>query len=238
MIIGRRFTVIANNFLDNFVPPILRDSFIFSWLAKAVFKNAPYSIEYFKEHAFEMSQVEFRRFYEETSLRVHQGETDLSPDSAAAVMTNISEGPVLEVGCGGGWLSSRIAKTHDVIATDISVRGSYVSLQHSGFTAIESDASAIPFKTDSFSTVVCTHTLEHVVNFQAALDELRRVCSGKLIIVVPRQRPYKVTFSPHLHFFPYRWSVLAYTGNQYLSSLDLVGGDWLLIEDHSPHSVV
>lgn len=233
MIIGRRITVLLNRFVDEAVPPFIRESFVFSRLAKFVFKDAPYSIQDFKEHAFEMPPSEFRRFYEETRLRIHQGDTDLSPASAVAVLDAIQDGPVLEVGCGRGWLSKQISAKHETVATDISLRGSYVSLAHEGFAAVESDAANIPFADNSFPTVVCTHVLEHVTDFQRSISELRRVCSGRLVIVVPRQRAYKVTFSPHLHFFPYRWSVLAYTGAENLDSLELVGGDWLLIEDHS-----
>lgn len=233
MIIGRRITLLLNAFLDNVVPPFMRDSFLFSWVANSLIKESPYRLEEFRERAFEMPVSEFRRYYAETRLRVHQGETDLSPESARAVIAEVAPGKVLEVGCGGGWLSSRLAQDHDVVATDIALLGSYVSLSHDGFLAAEADATALPFADRSFPTVVCTHTLEHVTDFQAALSELRRVCAGRLVVVVPRQRPYRVTFSPHLHFFPYRWSVLAYTGSKWLESLELVGGDWLLIEDHS-----
>lgn len=233
MIIGRRVSVLLNRFLDEVVPPFIRDSFIFSLMARAVFRNAPFSAAEFKERAFEMSDLDFRRYYEETELRVHQGETDLSPKSAQGVLDAVESGPVLEVGCGRGWLARRLAEKFPTVATDISLRGSYASLDQSGFSAVESDASHIPFPDKSFQTVVCTHTLEHVTNFQESLSELRRVCAGRLIVVVPRQRAYRITFSPHIHFFPYRWSVLAYTGSKYLESLDLVGGDWLLIEDHS-----
>ena len=186
MIIGRRITVVLNTFLDQVVPPFIRDSFIFGAVAKVIFKSAPYSIDEFKERAFEMESAEFRRFYEETQLRVHQGETDLSPESAQGVLREIQAGPVLEVGCGRGWLASQIGSRFTTFATDISLRGSYVSLSHSGFTALEADAARIPFADKSFSTVVCTHVLEHVTEFQQTLSELRRVCSGKLIIVVPR----------------------------------------------------
>lgn len=233
MVIGRRFTLILNGFLDSVVPPFLRDSFVFSWIARLLVRESPYSIEEFREKAFEMPESEFRRYYADTVPRVGQGATDLSPGSADGVLEAVGDGPVLEVGCGGGWLASRLAARHRVVATDLALHGSYVSLSHDGFLAAEADAAALPFPDRSFPTVVCTHTLEHVTDFQSALSELRRVCSGRLVVVVPRQRPYRVTFSPHLHFFPYRWSVLAYTGTKWLRSLELVGGDWLLIEDHA-----
>ena len=56
---------------------------------------------------------------------------------------------------------------------------------------------------DAFELVLCTHTLEHVLNFEKAIAELRRVASNKLIIIVPLQRPNKYTPDLHVNFFPY-----------------------------------
>jgi len=82
--------------------------------------------------------------------------------------------------------------------------------------------------------VVSTHTLEHVQHFGAALDELRRVARQRIVVVVPHQRPYRATFNPHIHFFPYKFSLLAWTGTDHPHTLDLVGGDWLYVEDVVP----
>lgn len=232
--IPRNITTKINYVIDECVPPLIRDSFIFSWAARLVFKNSPWTIENFKEMAFEMSDEDFRRFYLETSVRVSQGETDLSTDSAAAVINAVIDGPVLEVGCGGGWLAEQLGERFSVVGTDITLTGNYLSHRTHSFIPVESNSSALPFRDAAFPTVVCTHTLEHVTDFQRSLSELRRVCSGRLIIVVPRQRAYRTTFSPHIHFFPYRWSVLGYTGSANLKRLDLVGGDWLLIECCAP----
>ena len=58
--------------------------------------------------------------------------------------------------------------------------------------------------------MVCTHVLEHILEFRQALSELRRVARRRLIIVVPQEREYRFTFNPHLHFFPYPHSFLRY----------------------------
>jgi len=236
MIVSRRVMVGLNWFLDSFVPPILRDSFVFSLVSQLITKGAPMSFRKFRSEAFEMTDQQFRDFYEKTALRVHQGATDLSPKSAEAVRRAVTAGPVLEAGCGRGWLAKEISKSHRVVATDVSLTGSYAEIGENMPSLVECNLEALPFSDGQFPTVVCTHTLEHVLDFQKAIGELRRVCSGTLVVVVPRQRPYDVTFSPHLHFFPYRWSLLAYTGVAYLHSLTLVGGDWLLIEHHHGES--
>jgi hypothetical protein len=55
-----------------------------------------------------------------------------------------------------------------------------------------------------------------------------------MVVVVPHQRPYHATFNPHIHFFPYKFSLLAWTGTDNPHTLDLVGGDWLYVEDVVP----
>jgi hypothetical protein len=57
----------------------------------------------------------------------------------------------------------------------------------------------------------------------------------RVVVVVPRQRPYRSTFNPHLHFFPYEFSLLAWTGTERPHSLSLAGGDWLYVEDQVPN---
>ena len=77
--------------------------------------------------------------------------------------------------------------------------------------------------------MVCTHTLEHTKNLHRAISELRRVGSKELIVVVPRQRPYKYTFSLHSHFFPYRWSLESAFGGRDSAQIER-HGDWLYYE--------
>jgi hypothetical protein len=45
-----------------------------------------------------------------------------------------------------------------------------------------------------------------------------------------------VTFNPHVHFFPYAFSWLAWSGTDRPHSLTLRGGDWLYVEEQVPAS--
>ena len=67
---------------------------------------------------------------------------------------------------------------------------------------------ALPFADRTFDTVICTHVLEHILDLRRAIAELRRVTAQRLILIVPREREYRFTFNPHLHFFPYKHSFL------------------------------
>ncbi|MCU1429662.1 MAG: SAM-dependent methyltransferase, partial [Actinomycetia bacterium] len=138
---------------------------------------------------------------------------------------------VLDVACGAGFLSGLLAdRGHEVVGCDVAVsagrRGADPRVQW-----CDGNLEELPFRDRAFDTVVSTHTLEHVQHLAGAIDELRRIAARRLVIVVPRQRPYAVTFNPHIQFFPYRFSLLAWTGTDYRHTIDLVGGDWLYVEE-------
>jgi ubiquinone/menaquinone biosynthesis C-methylase UbiE len=77
-----------------------------------------------------------------------------------------------------------------------------------GIEYVAAKIESLPFPDRHFDTVVCTHVIEHILDYRAAIAELRRVCRRRLIIVVPREREYRYTFNPHFNFFPYPQSFL------------------------------
>ena len=220
-----------NALLDDWVPPRLRDSRVFAALARRMHHAQDIPIEQFKERAFELSGTEFRDFYRTHHTHLDQGDTDLTPASEEGVVAAVGGCSVLDVACGKGHLSRRLASGHRVVGCDGSIHEGWRALVHPGLVTVEAVIEQLPFADASFDTVVSTHTLEHVQHLGLALAELRRVARCRVVVVVPRQRPYQVTFNPHIHFFPYRWSLLAWTGTEHPHRLDLVGGDWLYVED-------
>ena len=64
------------------------------------------------------------------------------------------------------------------------------------------------YRPNSFDTVICTHTLEHILDIKEVYDKLIKITKKRLIIVVPKERPYNHTFNGHIHFFPYSWSFI------------------------------
>lgn len=90
----------------------------------------------------------------------------------------------------------------------------------------------LPFETNFFDTVICTHALEHIKDYECALKELRRVCKKRLVIVVPRQREYKYTFDLHMNFFTYAYHVQKLLKNPKAQILE-IGNDWVCVEDFS-----
>ena len=98
---------------------------------------------------------------------------------------------VLEVGCGEGFVTNYLSKRFSSARfTGLEVRREALSFaKKSGERAnwLQGDAFQLPFRDHSVPVVVCAEVLEHLPDAQAALAEMRRVCSGTLILSVPNQ---------------------------------------------------
>jgi ubiquinone/menaquinone biosynthesis C-methylase UbiE len=208
MPISRNVAVAVQYLLDEWVPPRLRDSRWFMALPmKLVLRSSTPDFLEFKDWIFTASPEEFTALYERTAaVNSLQGETDCNNACIDAILALVKGRRVLEVGCGRGFLAGRLAEHNDVTACDIVIDDA-VRHRHPSVTFDQASVEALPYESASFDVVVCTHTLEHVVDLPRAVGELRRVAAEDLVIVVPRQRPYKYGFNLHTQFFPYRWSI-------------------------------
>lgn len=223
--------------LDECIPPIIRDARWFMWIPfKLLFgEKADYFFS-FKDRAMEASSQDVHEIYMATADVHIQRETDLNEQCVEAIKANAVGSTVLDVGCGRGYLADQLSRTgFSVTGCDFRIpdemRARFPRIRFE-----QTPAEALPFAAGDFDTVICTHTLEHVQNLTAAITELRRVTRRRLIVVVPRQRPYRYTFDLHLHFFPYRHSLLTHLTpmpditNRTVQDLD---GDWYYQEDKS-----
>jgi len=228
--VSRKASLRINAALDRWLPPALRDSRPVAALVRRMYGPLTEDISRFKEHAFYLSRRDYARFYQSLRSRLDQGTTDLTRESLDGVIAAVSGTRVLDVACGRGHLAERIAADHQVVGCDVAVTAGRRGSRHTVLYC-EGNVEELPFRDGAFDTVVSTHTLEHVQHLAEALTELRRVSARRIVIVVPRQRPYRVTFNPHIHFFPYKFSLLAWTGTARRHTCDLVGGDWLYAEE-------
>jgi ubiquinone/menaquinone biosynthesis C-methylase UbiE len=208
MKLSRNITNIIHFILDNLVPPFIRDTKWFMWIPfKIVFKDKQSVFFTFKDDFVNLTDKQIIEIYKDTK-RVHlTRETDINTGCIDRILSEVVGTRVLDLGCGTGYLSNLIEKTHKVTSLDfIKPRGFKAENESTMF--IEADVTAMPFGDNSFDTVICAHTLEHVRDINKAIIELQRVCKNKLIIVVPKQRPFKYTFDLHIHFFPYEFVFL------------------------------
>ncbi len=227
MTVSRNVTLIVHFILDHLLPPVLRDSRVFMYpLFYLVFREKTADFLNFKEQLPILSNEQINQKYSLLGEKFIDRPTDLNRQCIDAIDKLVVGETVLDVACGSGFLSQRlVSKGKSVIGVDIIVP----SAPSNNPRFISGEITALPFADKEFDTVVCTHTLEHIRDISKALDEIKRVCAKRLIIVVPCQREYRYTFDLHIHFFPYEYKLRQLVGNQ--GEIKKLNGDFLVTLD-------
>lgn len=132
----------------------------------------------------------------------------LNPARARAIEEHAGDS-LLDVGCGNGRYVLHYARTHETTGLDLQ---SYPQWDEDPERFHVGDAADLPFDDNSFDTVCCFETLEHVPDPAAVLKELHRVCRRNVIVTVPncelppaltnsRLTYYHYTDRSHVNFF-------------------------------------
>jgi SAM-dependent methyltransferase len=217
--------------LEDVVPPFLRDSFLFYGLMWLLYRDKTRYQSQFRESIPHLSGSEYQRYYE--TFPGLDSETDCNQACLDLIVDSVLGESVLDVGCGRGFVANLIQSSRQVTTTgtDFLIEDS-VPQRYPNCTFVKSKIEALDFADNQFDTVVCTHTLEHILDLPQALRELRRVAKRRLILVVPREREYRYSFNLHVHFFPYPHSFLKHLSplpNTY--TCKVVDGDIFYVED-------
>lgn len=194
--------------MEELLPPILRDTALFKYAASLAWGKHISDLAQFRKSAPFVTAEQYSQLYLDHP-RVHEG-TDNSEACLARIAADVVGPNVCDVGCGTGALLRHIRHHSrqdltrmvgtDLIAPERPIGG--------GIDFVAGWIENLPFADRSFDTVVCTHVLEHILNYRHAITELRRIARRRIIIVVPREREGIYTFNPHLNFFPYAHSFL------------------------------
>ena len=69
-------------------------------------------------------------------------------------------------------------------------------IRSDGHSACLSDIEALPFADNTFDYVLCCETVEHVLNPISVIDELARVCRGKIVLTIPWLQETRINGRP------------------------------------------
>lgn len=96
----------------------------------------------------------------------------------------------------------------EVTTTDLSENACKMAKEIFNINAIPADIHNLPFKDKEFEAVLCSETLEHVTDYQKAINELLRITGKVLIITVPHETEEIVAQNialniphAHIHYF-------------------------------------
>lgn len=193
--------------LEDILPAFIRDSRLFKGAASLVWGNHIADLARFRERAVFLTDQEYEDLYKHHP-RVHAG-TDNSKACIDAIIKDTIGQSVCDIGCGTGILLDYIRKARPELTRLTGVDFAIDDAESlDGIEYVAAKIEKLPFKDGEFDTVICTHVIEHVLDYRAAIKELRRITKKRLIIVVPREREYRYTFNPHFNFFPYTHAFL------------------------------
>ncbi len=128
-------------------------------------------------------ELHFWEEHEANHPGAYQDESESSYQKLAAWMNSSENARVLDIGCGSGALLKRIPSK-----TKMGVEPSENLLKHAeGFFGVISTAGNLPFQDGSFDLVFFKHSLHHVQDKSAAIQEAARVLKkgGRLIVIEP-----------------------------------------------------
>lgn len=228
--LSRRVTNAIRYILDEWVPPVLRESCIFMYPMMYIWfkgKNVKKNMD-FKSVFHNLSDEEFKAYYEEYEY-VAKRLTDLSDDSIDYILSQLGDkkdASILDVGCGCGLV---LKKAYDLGYTNLLGADLVPKSIFPEITIKQANIEHLPFDDNQFDIVICNHTLEHVLDLPKAISELKRVAK-KLILTVPKQRYYNYTFDLHIHFFPQISYLLKYI-NEPVENITYrnIKGDWTVV---------
>lgn len=215
--------------MDEFIPPIIRDS---RWFMKLFFMLAYRQsnvddIMNFKSRVWGMSEEEYETFYSSLNSVSRNRLTDLNEKCLEAIANTVDGSEkVLDVGCGGGYLLKYLKTSSNVK----ELYGSDLFEAHStnDFVYVKAHADKLPFADKSMDVVTCCHVLEHLKDPKASINEILRVAKKKVVVVVPCQRPFYYTLDEHINFFTYADQLVYLIGLSHYE-IKKVDGDWLYI---------
>ena len=194
--------------LEDFLPPVIRDSFLFKFLIKKIVKNE--TLEKLKSIIINISEKKYINLYKDLN-KIHR-ESDLSQICLNEILKNIKPNKIIDVGCGEGFLLKKINQNFkDINLTGIEIDFSSKlrkKLSKQNIKLIKMKIENLHSIKEKFDTVICTHVLEHILDINLAYKNLKKICKKRLIIIVPRERAYMHTLNAHIHFFPYTWSFI------------------------------
>lgn len=90
---------------------------------------------------------------------------------------------VLDAGASDGFFLHRIGANRGVGLNLLEACAR--KIDSNGYDASVADIERLPFSDGTFPIVICCETLEHVPNPVLTLNELARVCSGKIYMTIP-----------------------------------------------------
>jgi SAM-dependent methyltransferase len=224
---NRSLTNTIRFFMDECIPPIIRDSkwFMYPFYFLAYRGRNIKEVMNFKKEVHHYSPERYERFYNNLNSISRNRITDINAPSLKYFIDSIPSDAktAIDVGCGNGYLLKQVKKNHPHLhLTGVDIKDTDQGVD---YTYVKANIDKLPFEDKAFDVVFCCHTLEHIINPEKAVAELKRITKKMLIIAVPCQRYFFYTLDEHVNFFPIEESLTTLIGMEHYNCKK-IHGDW------------
>jgi ubiquinone/menaquinone biosynthesis C-methylase UbiE len=107
-------------------------------------------------------------------------------------LSELVKGKVLDVACGAGYLSVLFK---DYVGMDVSREALRLARKHSHADFVRADAGHVPFRNGAFGTSISYDAIEHFIDPDSVVRDMRRVAPHGILALVD--------FSSYYRFFAY-----------------------------------
>ncbi|MXY97156.1 MAG: class I SAM-dependent methyltransferase [Gemmatimonadetes bacterium] len=131
------------------------------------------------------------------------------------MLSHFSFKSLIDVGGAEGYKGAMVKHLFnaDVKSCDLSQEACNRADEIYGMDTQAIDVHDLPFESDSFDIVLCSEVLEHVQEFETAVEQLVRVCRKAVIITLPHEsikHVEKHSIQPHSHLRAFDLNSLDY----------------------------
>ncbi len=230
-IVNRDITNIIRYFMDEWIPPVIRDSrwFMYPFFLIAYRGRNIREVMDFKSRVHSFTPEDYDRFYNNLNTISRNRITDLNKPSLKYILENIdpTAQTLIDVGCGNGFLLKQVhEKFPNLKLTGFDIKDT--DSNSDVYTYEKGNIEKMPFADKSFDIVTCSHTVEHLTKLDQCMSELVRIARKQVFIVTPCQRYYYFTLDEHVNFFPFKEELTSKIPMKNFSC-EKVNGDWVFL---------
>lgn len=216
--------------MDECLPPLIRDSkyFMYPFYFLAYRGRNIKQVMDFKKEVHHYTPEQYEHFYNNLNSISRNRVTDINQPSLKFILENMVKDAVnvADIGCGNGYLLKQIKNYHphlELFGCDIKDKDDSPDYKY-----IKANIENLPFEDKSIDIVTCSHTLEHIIQPEKAISELKRIARKQVIIAVPCQRYFYYTLDEHVNFFPFKETLTSLINIPHYSCKK-IHGDWLYL---------
>ena len=228
---NRDITNVIRYFMDEWVPPFIRNSrwFMYPFFYFAYRGRNIREVMDYKTRVLSFTPADYDHFYNNLNTISRNRITDLNKPSLKFILDQIdpTAQTLVDVGCGNGYLLKQLKERYPKLKlTGFDIKNTDDNA--AVYDYVKDNIEKMPFADKSFDVVTCSHVVEHLPKLEQCMAELVRIARKQVFIVTPCQRYYYFTLDEHVNFFQFKAELTSKIPMKNFTC-EKLNGDWVFL---------